>query len=98
MYIFIHLLHVRSLKCAVNTRVGVEWEQPLLTKCPNGYAPHTASDSKVLTLPSRNHFAVELIAAGFPASMRQDMGQVTQTLTWRTKVGDVRPWAFFRKP
>ena len=42
-----------SLKCAVNTRVGVEWEQPLLTKCPNGYAPHTASDSKVLTLPSR---------------------------------------------
>ena len=43
----------RSLKCAVNTRVGVEWEQPLLTKCPNGYAPHTASDSKVLTLPSR---------------------------------------------
>ena len=43
----------RSLKCAVNTRVGVEWEQPLLTKFPNGYAPHTASDSKVLTLPSR---------------------------------------------
>ena len=42
-----------SLKCAVNTRVGVEWEQPLLTKCPNGYAPHTASDSKVLSLPSR---------------------------------------------
>ena len=42
-----------TLKCAVNTRVGVEWEQPLLTKCPNGYAPHTASDSKVLTLPSR---------------------------------------------
>ena len=26
------------------------------------------------------------------------MGQVTQTLTWRTEVGDVRPWAFFRKP
>ena len=44
---------LRFLKCAVNTRVGVEWEQPLLTKCPNGYAPHTASDSKVLTLPSR---------------------------------------------
>ena len=43
----------RSLKCAVNARVGVEWEQPLLTKCPNGYATHTASDSKVLTLPSR---------------------------------------------
>ena len=42
-----------SLKCAVNTRVGVEWEQPLLTKCPNGYATHTASDSKVLTQPSR---------------------------------------------
>ena len=46
-------MHNWSLKCAVNTRVGVEWEQPLLTKCPNGYAPHTASDSKVLTLPSR---------------------------------------------
>ena len=42
-----------SHKCAVNIRVGVEWEQPLLTKCPNGYANHTASDSKVLTLPSR---------------------------------------------
>ena len=38
---------------AVNARVGVEWEQPLLTKYPNGYATHTASDSKVLTLPSR---------------------------------------------
>ena len=47
------LVYFWSLKCAVNTRVGVEWEQPLLTKCPNGYAPHTASDSKVLTLPSR---------------------------------------------
>ena len=47
------LIVIRSLKCAVNARVGVEWEQPLLTKCPNGYATHTASDSKVLTLPSR---------------------------------------------
>ena len=26
------------------------------------------------------------------------MGQVTQTLTWRTEVGDVRPRAFFIKP
>ena len=52
-YIICFLLPMWSLKCAVNTRVGVEWEQPLLTKCPNGYAPHTASDSKVLTLPSR---------------------------------------------
>ena len=43
----------RSLKCAVNARVRVEWEQPLLTKCPNGYATHPASDSKVLTLLSR---------------------------------------------
>ena len=50
------------------------------------------------TIWSQKHFTVELIAAGFPASMKQDMGQVTQTLTWRTKVGDVRPWAFFRKP
>ena len=32
---------------------GWEWDQPLLTKCPNGYATYTASDSKVLTLPSR---------------------------------------------
>ena len=56
-HIFINLSpilkKIGSLKCAVNTRVGVEWEQSLLTKCPNGYAPHTASDSKVLTLPSR---------------------------------------------
>ena len=42
-----------SLKCAVNAIVGVKWEQPLFTKCPNAYATHTASDSKVLTLPSR---------------------------------------------
>ena len=26
------------------------------------------------------------------------MEQVTQTSTWRTKVGDVRPREFFRKP
>ena len=38
------------LDCA---RVGVERQQPLLTKYLNVYAPHTASDSKVLTLPSR---------------------------------------------
>ena len=29
---------------------------------------------------------------------QQGMGQVTQTLTWRTEVGDVRLRVFFRKP
>ena len=83
---------------------GWEWSgsSHYLSKNCNGYATHTASGKMEFIGPTgsssrrRNTLILKalccrVITAGLPASMRQDMGQVTQTSTWRTKVRDFRP-------
>ena len=42
----------------------------------------------------KNHSACGVNHNCLPAYMSQFMGQVTQTLSWRTGVGDVRPRTF----